>query len=426
MRFRRPRRLLLVLATLIVLMALASPFLWAGYHWYAGHAALQRYHGDEARTHLDACLKIWPWSQNARVHRLAARAARRDGDLDEADRRLHECQNTLGDHSPEFVLEWAMLRAAAGDLDAVEEHLKGRARQDPSQIPLILEALIEGYSRMARVLDALRAAEEWLTYEPDNVRALYLRGNIHRQVGAAQKSIPDYRRVIELDPEHVPARSRLAAALLEIGRYEEAAGELEILRRRQPEDAVLQVRLALCRYWLGQTQEAADLLDAVLARHPDHGLALLARGQIALWRGQLPEAEDWLRRAVQALPYDYKAHYSLWDCLRQEKKTDEADIERTRMEKLKDLRQRQGEITTHLMSKRPNDPALHCELGTVYLRLGQPDIGESWLHSALRLDERYVPALEALAEVYQQRGDRVRADEYRRRAHAVKNHESHE
>ncbi len=85
------------------------------------------------------------------------------------------------------------------------------------------------------------------------------------------------------------------------------------------------------------------------------------------------------------------------------------------METLKDLRQRQGEILTHQMSMRPHDPALHCELGTLFIQLGQPGIGEGWLLSALRLDERYVPALEALADYYQQRGESDRADEFRQR-----------
>jgi tetratricopeptide (TPR) repeat protein len=418
MRFGR-RRLLMVLGGFALLLAAASPFLWAGYHWYAGRSALKRYHAAEARAHLDACLRVWPWSRSPSVHRLAARAARRDGDLAEARRRLHECQDALGDQSPETVLEWALLHASAGDLDSVEEHLKSQGRQDTSRIPIILEALIEGYLRMSRVLDALRAAEEWLTYEPDNVQALYLRGNIHRQVGAAQKCIPDYRRVVELDPDHQEARARLAAALLEIGRYEEAAQQLEIVRRRRPDDPLILARLALCRYWLGHAEEATALLDHVLARNPEHGLALFTRGQIALLSGQLPEAEEWLRQAVRALPNDYKAHYALWDCLRQEKKTEEAEVERTRMEKLKDLRQRQGEILTHLMSQRPSDPALHYELGTLYLQLGQPDVAEGWLHSALHLDERYVPALEALADFYQQRGDE-RAEEYRQRARAAR------
>src|SRR5215469_436200 len=86
----RPRRLLIVLGTCTLVLAGASPFLWAGYHWYAGRAALKRYHNTEARRHLDACLKVWPWSRSVPVHLLTARAARMDGDLEEAAQHLEE------------------------------------------------------------------------------------------------------------------------------------------------------------------------------------------------------------------------------------------------------------------------------------------------------------------------------------------------
>jgi tetratricopeptide (TPR) repeat protein len=414
---RNRRRVLIVLAIVGVLLAAASPLLWAGYHWLAGRSALRHYHGEEARAHFDQCLRVWPWSRSPVVYLLAARAARRQGDLREADRRLHECQDLQGDEAaPETKLEWALLHAAAGDLETVEEPLKAQARQHPEQAPLILEALIEGYTRMFRVLEALRAADEWLRIEPDNVQALYLRANLHRGLGSAQKSAPDYRRVVELDPSHHEARWRLALALLEIGRYEEALQHLKILRQRQPDEEDIQIREALCLHRLGQGREARALLDSVLARDPDNGQALLVRGQIAQADGQLPEAETRLRRAATLLPYDYKVQWALWDCLRQEEKTDEAEKQRAYTDTLYDRRQRQSELTTHLLPSHPNDPALQCELGKLLIQLGQPEVGVGWLLSTVRLDEHNVPALEALASYYEERGEKDRAEDYRRQA----------
>lgn len=412
----RHRRLLIILLIAVLVLAGASPFLWATYHWYAGCSALRRYHGDEARAHFDQCLHVWPWSRSAEVHLLAARAARRDDDMEEADRQLQECLQLQGGPTPESQFEWALLHASAGDLDTTEEWLKARARENPAQLPLILEALIDGYTRMSRVLEALHGADEWLAIDPDNVRALYLRANLHRHVGSAQKSAPDYRRVVELDPANHKARWRLALALVEIGRYEEALQHLKILRQRQPDDEEIQVREALCLHRLGQGREARALLDGVLARHPDNAQALLIRGQIAQADGQLPEAESRLRQAARLQPYDYKTQWALWDCLRQEEKTEEADKQRSYMDALYDRRQRQTEITTHLLPARPNDVALQCELGKLLLQLGQPEIGEAWLLSAVRVDEHYGPALEGLAGYYDERGEKDKAEEYRRRA----------
>lgn len=413
---RRPLRLLFVLASGAVLLAVFSPFLYGSYHWWAGQSALKRYHNAQACAHLNASLRIWPWSRSAATHVLAARAARRAGNLDEAAQLLQDAQARLGDQSSETLLEWALLHASGGDLDKVEGFLQDHARKHPEHVTLVLEALGEGYLRMARIAEALHCADEWLSRDPDNVQAFYLRGNIYRQTGASSKVVPDFRRVVELDPERSQIRRWLADTLVDIGRYEEAAQHLELLRQQQPEDVDLLARLAVCRHRLGQSRDARSLLDYVLERRPDHGLALLTRGQMARMSGQLKEAEKWLRHAAGAMPHDYKARWALTECLREQGKLEEAEREQILADRLRDRWVRFSEITTHIMSQQRNNPALQCELGQLMLELGIPEIGKNWLLSALRLDEHYIPALKALADYYQERGDTEQAEEYRRRA----------
>jgi tetratricopeptide (TPR) repeat protein len=408
--------LLVVLGTCALVLAGASPFLWAGYHWYAGQAALKRYHSAEALRHLDACLRVWPWSRSERVYLLAARAARRAGDFPGAFERLQQMQSLLGDPSPETLLEWSLLHAAGGDLENVEGYLLDQLRQDSPHLLLILEALSEGYLQMGRHDDALRSMDEWLARDPDNVRALFLRSNVNRQAGSWTKVAPDLRRVVELDPELGQARWWLAVALVNIGRYEEAVGHLEILRQRQPDDVDVLVRLAMCRHRMGRVREAHALLDEVLSWSPNHGLALLTCGQIAHGNGQLPEAEKWLRRAAAALPYDYKAHWSLTQCLREQGKTEQAEVEEAYANRLRDRWERYSEITKHQMSQRRNDPALYCEAARLLFELGNPEGGKNWLCNALLIDQQYAPALTAMADYYDRQGDGATAEEYRRRA----------
>jgi predicted Zn-dependent protease len=306
-----------------------------------------------------------------------------------------------------------------GDLDPVEEGLVARADRDPAHAPLIREALAEGYRRMYRIRDALACLDIWLLQQPDNVQALALRARVWRQVGASQKAAPDYLRVLELDPSRDGDRWELAGCLLETGRYEEALAQLEYLRPRRPDDPELAVRRARCLDGLGRADEARQALDAVLAGHPDYGPALLARGQLAVQGGGPAEAEGWLRRAAAALPYDYSAQWALYQALNQEGKAAEAGAQKARAEQLKEQRERLAELTTRQMSARPNDPALHCELGTLLLSLGHDDLGERWLTSALHLDPAYGPAHAALADYYQGKGDTARAAEHRRQAQAA-------
>lgn len=421
----RRRRFWIALTCGALLLAASAPFLWAGYHAYAGQLALSRYHSDEAAAHFNACLRFWPWSRSARLHLLAARAARRQGDYKEANRLIHECQNAQRENSAEAVIEWAMLRAAMGALDATYSELRRAALEDTKLVPLVLEALAEGYLTMSRILDAQRCIDDWLRREPDNPQAWFLRGKLHRQVGAVQAIAADYQRVLELDPERTEARWWLALALLDVGRYQEADQHLQVLSRSRPQDVEVKVRRAICLWRLEREAEASALLDDVLAENPDHGLALLTRGQMLMKTSQCAEAEPWLRQAALVLPYDHAAQNALWECLRQQGKTEEAEAQRERTEALYDRRTQLAEILNHLMQQKPNDPSLHYKAGTLYLQLGSPQVGEGWLLSALRLDEHYVPALEALASHSQERGDNDRALEYQRRARDAKKRQSH-
>lgn len=412
---RRPWRLLAVLLA-VACLALAATQVWAWHQLRAGRAELARYHFDAARAHLAACLRVWP--RSAEAHLLASRAAREAGDLTAADRHLRECQRLRGGTTDEITFEWSLLQAAAGYPDEVEGYLHGRGAESPAEVPLIREALAAGYARLYRVLDALAELDQWLKQSPDDVQALVARGSLYRKVKAFQSAAADFRRAVELDGERDDARWGLAVALLEIGRYREALTHLERLRPRRADDPYLLVRVSRCQARLGQTGEAKKLLEEVLAAHPDDGPALTNLGQLLVQAGQLEEAEGLLRRAVAAQPHVYAPHWALYDCLKKRDKGAEARAELAVAEAIKDRSEQIAEITTRQMSSRPHDPALHCKLCKLFVESGQPEVGESWLLSALRLDPNYRPAHAALAELYRQRGDAERAEAHRREAEA--------
>jgi predicted Zn-dependent protease len=413
----RPWVLLAALLLLIV-GGLGGRHLWAWYHYRAGSTALDAFHSDEARAHLDRSLAVWPDSVPTRL--LAARAARRVQAFADAEKLLNECRRPGGKAPDEVTLEWSLLQASMGNLGEVEEFLVARSEKNPAQAPLIWEALAEGYLRMYRVLDALACLDNWLQREPNNPQAWFLRGNVHQQVNAVQKYVDDYRRVLELDPGRGEARQPLAVGLVEVGRYQEALTHLEYARQRQPDDPEVLVRLARCRSGLGQGEQARDLLDRVLQAHPDNGPALRTLGEIDLQEGKPAEAEERLRQAVRVLPNDYRAQWSLYQALqRQQGKAAEAQAQLAQAEQLKERNERLAEIRTRKMSQDPHNPALHCELGTLLLSLGYKEIGERWLLSALNEKSDYAPAHKALAAFYEEQGDAEKAAYHRGEAAAT-------
>jgi tetratricopeptide (TPR) repeat protein len=406
---------LLTLGVLLVAGILGGPHLWAWYHFSAGRSALERYRIKEARAHFDKCLEVWPSSTEARL--LAARAARRAGAFAEAERHLDECRRVpQAETSGAVGLEWALLRVAQGDLKEWEAPLQARLQKEPATAPLILEALAEGYRRLARVHDALRLIDHWLRLQPGNSQALFQRGIVHLQVNATRKAADDFQAVLEHDPEHESARRRLVWCQVQLGRAPDALAQVEFLLRRHPADPDMLILAARARYDLGQKQEARRILEEVIAAHPKAGAALRELGRIEAGAGNDAAAERWLRKARKVLPHDYQIAFTLAQCLERLGKSEEAAEYSKRAQQLKDRLERFAEIQRQEMSQRPSDPALRVEMGKLFLSLDQNEAGFHWLRSALEIDPGNAAAHTALAEYYQRQGDTAQAARHRRLA----------
>jgi tetratricopeptide (TPR) repeat protein len=411
---RRHWRLTTALVLLAAGAAWAVPHLRAWRHLRAAQVHLERFRAAPARDHLRACLEAWPASP--RVHLLASRAARLAGDFDEAEQHLRQAQRQGPALADEVVFEWALYRAARGDLGEVEEYLADRVRKAPDQAPLVWEALARGYLGTYRIADAVACLDRWLRVQPDFPPALALRGKVWMEGRAAKKALSDLERAVECDPADADARWDLALCLLDLHRDDRALPHLEHLRPLRPGDPEVLVRIARCFQMHGPTEQALPLLEAVLAEHPRHGLALRLRGQMALAAGSPTEAEVWLRQAVEVRPQDQQAQWALYQALLRQGKTADARTQMERAKRVEDQAELLAEITTRKMSKRPRDPAVHTELGILLIQMGQREAGSRWLLSALHLDQGYRPAHAALADHYQAEGDADRAAFHRQRA----------
>jgi tetratricopeptide (TPR) repeat protein len=405
-----------VRVAIVLVLALALfPQLWGWYHHYAGSKALDRYHGAEALSHFEACLRVKPyWSRSAGTHLLACRAARRANDYEKAQAHLNACQDLLGGTNPEVALEDALLRVGMlCELNEFEQVLRKRMEIDPQRAPLILEALTQGFLRMSRILEAMACLEQWLQRDPDNLQALYLQGKAGVQAHAWEQAATPLRRVVELDPDRDEARYDLARSLMEINRFEEALAHLEYLQQKSP-SIDQQVRMARCQQGMGQTRRARQMLEDVLATAPEYGPALLTLGRIQMQNGQLDDAETTLRHAARVQPFDYQCQWQYYQVLsRMEGKAAEAEAQLARAEKLRERRQRLNEISTRLLSTRPHDPALHYEYAMILIELGEKELGAKWLSSALHEDSNYKPAHAALADYYESIGQTEKAKEER-------------
>jgi tetratricopeptide (TPR) repeat protein len=396
----RLRRRLLVTVVVPLLgvaagLALASPHLRGWYHLRAARSDLLAYHNPQAVRHLQSCLRVWPDSPEVLL--LSARAARRAGAYDEAERGLEKYRQARGvDDAGSF--EQLLLSAERG-VDQVAPVCRRRVEQDDPDAPLILEALTRGYLRQYRLGEAHFCLDQWLQRQPDNPQALCMKGQFHLDYERApDRAVESYRRAVELDPEHEEARLGLAVVLLESKSFAEAVQHLEYLCGRLPDNLRVQVGLAQCRDALGEAETARRLVDVVLTRQPEYAPALALRGQLAVEQGQYEEAEPWLRDAVGRAPGDHQARYNLVLCLHHNGKDEEAKSHEKALREWEEGVKRFNEIVTKEMPKAPLDPDLHYQLGRLLLRSGHREEGLRWLQSALRLDPGHEPARQALSE----------------------------
>jgi Tfp pilus assembly protein PilF len=412
---RRPRRALLglfLIGSVLLGGYPATCYLRAEYQFRAAREELGHRNFAVARDHLARCLQLWPAGDERRF--LAAQTARRAGAYGEADRLLADCARRRG-KSRAVARERELLRADRGGLDGrLEASLWADVQEGDPDALLILEALTRAYLHAYRLEDALRTLERWLGLKPEEAQAFLLRGWVWQARLDVSRALADYRRALELDPEYFDARLYLAQLLAASGEGPtEAADHLECLRQRQPTNLTVLLVLAHCRRRQARTDEARHILDSLLADHSDSAAVLRERGALALDEGDAAAAEVWLRRSVEADPFDNESAYQLGQCLIRLGRKDAAQEYLDRAATIEADLGRLHRLIAEV-SLNPGDPALRCEAGRICLRNGQTAEGLRWLDGALQLDPACRAAHQALAEHYDQAGQPDQADLHRR------------
>jgi tetratricopeptide (TPR) repeat protein len=357
-----------------------------------GEEALAARDYPTAREYLDRYLAERPGDTHARL--LAARNARRMRNYPEARQHLRRCREDGGEAEP-VVVEEALIELQQGDLSPVL-FLRERATRDDDLALVILEVLIQHDLDTYQLGVALDEFTRYLKRRPDDLQALIGRGDVWERFLYFSDALADYRRAVAAHPDHEPARLKLADTLLIVGTPEEALEQYRWLAERWPKRVEVRLGLARCYRRLAQPEEAAKLLDGILQEDRENAGAIWERGELELQQGRAAEAEPLLRRAAGKLPHDQRVHYAMYRCLLQLNRPKEAEAYNTRASQLAADMRRLNEVRLEVM-KRPNDAALRCEGGLLFLRNGEREEGRRWLQLALRLDPKCEAAKSALA-----------------------------
>lgn len=376
----------------------AGLWIWFEVHLRAARAELDKGHNSEAVRHLQACQWLLP--ENRQVLLMSARAARRAGTWDEAENFLNVYWQRYGGDDESLVFEQLLHRGAHGELESVGPSLLARIQRGGNEARLAREAFVTGLISRFRLGEAKVFLDSWLAETPDDPLALLQIGKFEEQQFNFNEAIRNYRRILEIDPDQVEARLRLASILVMRRYSEEAAAELAILKEKLPNHPEVQVLWARALALLGRTDESRRAIDECLKTNPDYPPALLERGNSALFDGDEAAAEQYLSRAVKLDPGNLHIHNQYALVLARNGKHAQVEAERKKVHQLEADGERISQIIRGPLKDNPNDPALHYEIGTIALRSGLTADALRWFTSALQVDPNHLQTHQVLANIY--------------------------
>ncbi len=408
---RRPKAALLALALLLLVAAAAGLNALALLRWHEARRAVLDRRPQDARSALQLPLLLWGRSPPVRL--LAARAARMSGDFPEAEALLTRLLASPAARE-DAQLEFLLMRVQAGDVEEVEAPLLHCVENGHAEAPLILETLAGAHMRNLRFTPALLMLNRWIEVDPSSAVAHQHRAWLLDRANKPREALKDYRRAVDLAPDLVPPRLRLAEMLLQENEPADAAPHLERLHAAHPKRPDVLARLGQCRFQQGEFDEARRLLLAAEEGLPDDPAVLIHLARIDQQSGRLADAERRLRRVLEGDPADAEAQYTLVQVIRRLGRTAEADAAEKNYHRSQDILRRVNTLLRDDMEASPTDAGTPYEAGRGLLELGQERLGLYYLHQALKRDPGHRPTHAALAAHYDAKGIQDRAAHHRR------------
>ncbi len=310
----------------------------------------------------------------------------------------------------------AILRARAGRASEAEPVLRRLLDRSDAPDPEAAEALARIYLESYDFPAAGRVLDRWARDAPDDPRPHLWRVEVDTRLDPDRSApIRDYRAALARDPSLDPARLRLADALRDVGRPDEAAVEYDAYLARKPDDPAGHLGAGLVALDRGDSDAATRHLDRALALAPAAAAALSARAWVALSRGEPAEALALLDRAVRSDPFDVEVRHRRGLALARLGRADEARSEQEEAARLREDARRLSEIQQALV-RDPKSHDLQAQVARWMLTHGHDDEGLRWARKVLRERPDHPASNRLMAEYHDRRGESGLANYYRSRS----------
>lgn len=273
-------------------------------------AALLLARGDYQECETTAAAGLEHDAQSFRLHALRGRALRDLGRYDEGARHVAEARRLAPDDA-HVALEEAHMLAAAGRLTDAAEAYRGVFSRAPD--------LAAGHLEFAQVLsdldrheEAIEALEALARRSPGDARAWSMLGRMRQERGDAEGSLEAHTRAVSAAPQVGAAHAGMAAALIALGRDEDADRELQRAIELDPRSAHAHVARSQLAMRRGAYDAALEVCDRYLAVMPAERSMLAVRGMLLQQLDRAAEARRLLdvETLLQTVTIDAPAGYA--------------------------------------------------------------------------------------------------------------------
>jgi Tfp pilus assembly protein PilF len=348
-------------------------------------------------------------------HYLQACSERRAGQVAQAQRHLARAA-ALGWNPADIDRQRLLMKAESGQIKQVEGRLAELLQSEVSDEAgeEIYEAMARGYLASLHIMDATKCLRYWVEWQPDNHVPHLWMGDLYQRIENPVAAADEYKRVLDLRPQHAEARLKLAQIYLEQSQVDDAAVLFEDCTSDSAHAAQSLLGLAECRRRQGSTTAAKALLYDVLVLEltsEQSAQALASLGRIALEDRDFAAAIDLLERSISQNPIESDGHIALAGALMAVGQTQLAEVERARARQLVEENNRLQSLTREAVA-RPSNADLRSEVGLILIQHGLWSAGRDWLQSAVQIDPGHRAAHQGLAQYFEQIGDLAQAKQH--------------
>ena len=238
---------------------------------------------------------------------------------------------------PSSVASFARALRAYGKKERAYEILARSLSEYPDDFWLHFQAAVASSTKE----DKVRHYTAALALRPGSGVVLYNLGAVLRRLGRRDEAVTCFHKVIELDPNVVPAHNALGIVL----------------------------------HGQGKVAEATACYRKAISLNPKYASAYLNLGNVQKEQGKLQEAFDSYQKAIEVEPSFAKAHYNLGNVFKDQAKFDEA-------------------VASYRKSIQldPQYATAYSNLGLALKEQGKLDEAIASYRKALQLDPQHLPA----------------------------------